>query len=145
MYVQFTSCVYGDVSQIRNSLTAFQNHSLIKIAPGHCFGVTLATLNRKSTMISYNWELNDFSLEPNKYGIIFTWFRYKFRLRKKTLEENIILHGPRPPQPQKITADLKLYFKLSSLQQRTNQILPATIKKFSFCLVKETASCSFRI
>ena len=49
----------GRISQTRNLLIVFHNQLLIKIAPRHCFGVTLANINRQSIMISYNWELND--------------------------------------------------------------------------------------
>ena len=35
--------------------------------------------------------------------------------------------------------------KIFSLKHKTNQILPATIAKIKFCLIKKTASESFRL
>ena len=34
---------------------------------------------------------------------------------------------------------------LFSLKQKLNQILPVTKEKIKFCLVKKTASCSFKL
>ena len=38
-----------------------------------------------------------------------------------------------------------LLIKTFSLKQKSNQILPASTEKIKFCLVKKTASCSFRL
>ena len=59
-----TGCIVAHNSQITISaadckLADCILESLIKIAPRHCFGVTLANNKRKSIMISYNWGLSD--------------------------------------------------------------------------------------
>ena len=52
---------------------------------------------------------------------------------------------PSPPLPPKVTANLKTCKNIQSktTKKKTNQILPATIEKFEFCLLEKTASCSF--
>ena len=49
---------------------------------------------------------------------------------------------PLTPQPKQISI---LLAKISSLKQKTNEILPAAIKKIKFCLFKEKASCSLKL
>ena len=36
-----------------------------------------------------------------------------------------------------------LLVRIFNLKQKTNQILPATVEKIKFCLLKKTVPCSF--
>ena len=47
--------------------------------------------------------------------------------------------GPRPSAPKGNNEFKILHVKIFSLNQKTNQILPATIAKIKFCLFKKTA------
>ena len=67
-------------------------------------------------MILYNWEAEILNVNNFiKYGITFTWFLYKFWLRKnKTLEGYIKIHNPQPstaPLPPKSKTKFKSYLQ----------------------------------
>ena len=60
---------------------------------------------------------------------------------------------PSTPRPQKVTAILKLSFlnfypknkKKKKKRKKKKEILPAAKEKINFCLLKKTASFSFRL